>query len=103
MRQQWPAAGSGVLRAAVHAWDILKEAAIIFITSTVVWPQIKQQGGNIALSIKRKLDERFTELGPAHQNKTQFPPQSLPSGSFHKPLILLHQRADRMKTTVTKN
>ena len=27
--------------------------------------------------------------------------QSLPSGSFHKPLILIHQRTDRMKTTVT--
>ena len=26
--------------------------------------------------------------------------QSLPSGSFHKPLILIHQRADRMKTTI---
>ena len=29
--------------------------------------------------------------------------QSLPSGSFHKPLILLHQRAERMKTTITEN
>ena len=29
--------------------------------------------------------------------------QSLPSGSFHKPLILLHQRADRLKTTITEN
>ena len=29
--------------------------------------------------------------------------QSLPSGNFHKPLILLHQRADRMKTTITEN
>ena len=28
--------------------------------------------------------------------------QSLPSGSFHKPLILLHQRADRLKTTIRK-
>ena len=28
--------------------------------------------------------------------------QSLPSGSFHKPLILLYQRADRLKTTVTE-
>ena len=27
--------------------------------------------------------------------------QSLPSGSFHKLLILIHQRADRMKTTIT--
>ena len=29
--------------------------------------------------------------------------QSLPSGSFHKPLILLHQGTDRMKTTITEN
>ena len=29
--------------------------------------------------------------------------QSLPSGSFHKPLIFLHQRADGLKTTITKN
>ena len=27
----------------------------------------------------------------------------LPSRSFHKPLILLHQRADRLKTTITGN
>ena len=46
----------------------------------------------------------LTEHGPAHQTKTQFPlSQSLPSGSFHKPLILLHQRADRLKTTITEN
>ena len=30
--------------------------AIIFITSTMVWPQVKQQGGNTAPPIKRKLD-----------------------------------------------
>ena len=29
--------------------------------------------------------------------------QSLPSGSFHEPLILIHQGADRMKTTITEN
>ena len=29
--------------------------------------------------------------------------QSLPSGNFHKPLILLHQRADRLKTTQIGN
>ena len=41
---------------------------------------------------------------PAHQNKTSFTQsQSLPSGSFHKPLTLIHQRAERMKTTVTEN
>ena len=29
--------------------------------------------------------------------------QSLPSGRVHKPLIFIHQRADRMKTTITGN
>ena len=29
--------------------------------------------------------------------------QSLPSGSFHKPLILIPQREDRMKTTIREN
>ena len=28
--------------------------------------------------------------------------QFLPSGSFHNPLILIHQRADRMKNTITE-
>ena len=32
----------------------------------------------------------WNEHGPSHQNKTQFPhSQSLPSGTFHKPLILI--------------
>ena len=33
-----------------------------FITSTIVWPQVKQQGRNTALPINRKLDSRFTQL-----------------------------------------
>ena len=34
---QWPAAGLGALSAAVHAWHLLKEVVIIFISSTIVW------------------------------------------------------------------
>ena len=30
MGRLWPAAGSGALSATVHAWDLLKEVAIIF-------------------------------------------------------------------------
>ena len=30
--------GLGALHAAVYAWDLLKEVAIIFITSTIAWP-----------------------------------------------------------------
>ena len=56
MGQWWPAAGLGALSVAVRAWDILKEVAIFFITSTIVWPQVKYQGGNTALPFNRKLD-----------------------------------------------
>ena len=67
----------GTLGAAVHAWDLLMEVDIIFITCTIVWPQVKQQGENTAPPINRKLNLRFTEHGPDLQNKTQFPPQSV--------------------------
>ena len=30
--QRWPAPALGALSVAVHAWDLLKEIAIIFIT-----------------------------------------------------------------------
>ena len=53
---QWPAAWSGALSAAMRAWDLLKDITIIFITSTIVWPQVKQQGGNTVLPINRKLN-----------------------------------------------
>ena len=52
----WSAAELEALSAAVGAWDLLKEVTIIFITSTTVWPQVKQQGGNTAPPIYRKLD-----------------------------------------------
>ena len=48
MGRWWPAVGSEALRVAVGAWDLLDEAAIFFITSTIAWPQVKQQGGNTA-------------------------------------------------------
>ena len=42
---RWAAAGLGALSAAVHAWDLLKEVSVIFITSTVVWPQVNNREG----------------------------------------------------------
>ena len=45
MGQQWPAAGPGALSEAVLAGDLLKEVTIIFITSTIVWPQVKYRKG----------------------------------------------------------
>ena len=46
-------AGGGLLQGQRR---LLKEVAIIFITYTIVWPQVKQQGGNTALPINGKLD-----------------------------------------------
>ena len=53
---RWPAAGSGALSVAVSAGDLLKEVVIILIISSIVWSQVKQQGGNTAPPISRKLD-----------------------------------------------
>ena len=64
MGWQWPAAGLGALSVAVHAWDLLKEVAIIFISSTIVWSQVKQQGGDTALPINRKYISRHCHMPP---------------------------------------
>ena len=50
-----PGAGLGALSVAASALNLLKEVAI-FITSTRVWSQVKQHGGNTAFPINRKLD-----------------------------------------------
>ena len=43
-------------------------------------------------------------MDPPIRTRPSFPlSHSLLSGSFHKPLILLHQRADRLKTMITEN
>ena len=55
LAEAW-AAGSGTPSVAVCAQDLLKEVAIIFVTSTIVWSQVKKQGGNTTWPINRKLD-----------------------------------------------
>ena len=35
----------GALSVAVHTWDLLKEVTRIFITSSVVWPQVNNREG----------------------------------------------------------
>ena len=53
--------GGGLLRGwgteySSGAQDLLKEVTIMFIGSTIVWPQVEQQGGDAALPINTKLD-----------------------------------------------
>jgi len=98
----WPAAGLGAMRVAVHAWDLLKEVAIIFITSTIVWPQVNnREGTQLHPSTEKWIKDLLSMALPI---RTQFLlSQSLLSRSLHKPLILLQWRADRLKTTTTEN
>jgi len=60
-----------------------------------------------------RVTQSWTQLSTMMgRSKEPFPPQFphsfphnkfLPSGSFHKDFILILQRADRMKTTITEN
>ena len=102
--QQYTAAGSEALSAAVPAWDLWKEVAIIFITSTLVGSQVKQQGGKQPRPSTENWIKPLLGMVPPIRTRPSFPPsQSLPTGSFHKLLILICPRAGRMKTSVTEN
>ena len=104
MGQWWLAADVGTLSIAVHAWDLLNEVSIIFITSTIVWPQVNNRKGTQPLPSTENWTIDLQSMAPPAKTRPSVPlSQSLPSGSFQKPLILLHQRADRLKTTVTEN
>ena len=99
----WPAAGLGAV-VVVHAWDLLKEVAIIFITSTIVWSQVNNREGTQFHPSPESWIKDLLNMAPPIRTRHSFPlSQSLPSGSFHKSLSLIHQQADRMKTTITEN
>ena len=77
---------------------------ITIITPTTVWPQAELQEGNKAPPISRKRIKDLLSMALTTGTRPSFcHSQSLPSGSLPKPLILIHQRADRMKTTQKTN
>ena len=51
---------------------------------------------------QQKIGLDLLSVAPPISTRSSFPLSPPQSGSFHKPLILIQQRADRMKTTVTK-
>ena len=94
----------GAVSVAVHAWDLLKEGIIIFITFSIVWLQVNRREGRQLHPSTENWITHLLSMALPIRTKHSFPlSQSLPSGSFHKPLILLHQRVDRLKTTITEN
>ena len=101
---RWPAAGLGTLSVAVTAQDLLKEVAVISITSTIVWPQVKYREGTQPFPSTENWIKDLLSMAPPIRTRPSVPlSQSLPSGSFFKPLILLHQRANRLKITIIEN
>ena len=75
--EAWVGAGllQGLGHVAVHAWDLLKELTMIFITSIIVWPQVNcREGTQYHPSTENWIKDL---LRMALQNKTQFPPQSV--------------------------
>ena len=78
-----PLQGLRALSVAVPAWDLLKEVAIIFITSTVVWPQVNnREGTQLHPSIENWIKDLLS-MAPSIRTRPRFPlSQSLPSGSF---------------------
>ena len=102
MGQRWPAERLGALN--VHAWDLLKEAAIISVTSTIVWLRVNNSKGTQPYPSTENWIDDLLNMAPRIRTRPNFPlSQSLPSESFHKPLTLLHQRADRLKPTIIGN
>ena len=103
MGQRWPAAGRGGLSVAVWAWELLKEGAIIFIASTVDWPQVNSREGTQLHPSTGHWVKDLLSMALPIRTRPSFPlSQSLHSGSFHKPLIFLHHRAQNENHSLRK-
>ena len=62
-----------------------------------------REGTQPSLSTENWIKDLLS-MAPPIRTRPSFPlSQSLQSGSFHKYLILIHQRADRMKTKITEH
>ena len=84
----------GIFQARVLEWG-----AIAF---SIVWPQVnRREGTQLHPSTENWIQDLLSMALPIRTRPSCPLSQSLPSGSFHMPLILLHQRADRLKTAIT--
>ena len=88
----------------VHAWDLLREVTIILIPSTIVLPQVNiKKGTQLHPSIENWIKDLLSNTPPIRTRPSIPLSQLIPTGRFHKPLILLHKWADRLKTTIKEN
>ena len=83
MGQECLVSGSEALDAAVCALDLLKEVAIIYITSTIVWSQVKQQGGTQPCPSTENWIKDLVNMAPSIRTRPSYPfSRSLQSGNL---------------------
>ena len=77
---------------------------IAFLPGEGVGPEVVAQARRVLYALRGPGFDFEALDAPPIRTRPSIPlSQSIPSGSFHKPLILIHQRADRMKNTITEN
>ena len=63
----------GALSVAVHAWELLKELAIIFITSTIVWPPVNNREGTQLHPSPENWIKNLLSMTPPIRRRPSFP------------------------------
>ena len=63
----------GALSAPVPAWDLLKEVAIIFITSTIVWSQVNNREGTQLHPSTENWMKDLLSMAPGIRTRPSFP------------------------------
>ena len=104
MGQQWPDAGLGALSAiCVHGTFWRRSQLSSLPPPSFGIRSNKREGTQSRPSTENQIKD-LLRMAPPIRTRPSFPlSESPPSESFHKPLILLYQRADRPKTTITEH
>ena len=73
----WPASESEALSAAMHAWNLLKEVAIIFITSNIVWLRSSKREGTQHRPSEENWIKDLLSMAPPIRPRPSLPQVSL--------------------------
>ena len=104
MGQRWPAAGGGTECSNVCLGSSEEgRPYIYYLHHSLALVKITGKGTQPRLSTESWIKDLLSMALPIRKRPSCLHSQSLPSESVHKPLVFLHQRADRMKTTITEN
>ena len=96
MGWQWPSMGSGALNTTVLGDQACWHKSF--------WRWLPLLEGILSCPSTENWMKGLLSMAPHIRTRSRFHHHhSHPSGSFHKPIIFIHQRAGRMKTTVTEN